>query len=102
MTSKLVALGGAALALLMLSAVGPAEAHGSHGVHSMGGPANMGAPVQHHHFHHRVFVGVPFAYGYYYDDGYYHDDGCYWLKRRALNTGSRYWWNRYHVCVNGY
>src|SRR3990170_5332679 len=21
---------------------------------------------------------------------------CYWLKRRAINTGSRYWWRRYN------
>ena len=28
-------------------------------------------------------------------------DGCYWLKRRALNTGSRYWWHRYHECREG-
>ena len=26
--------------------------------------------------------------------------GCYWLKRRALDTGSRYWWHRYHECRN--
>jgi hypothetical protein len=28
-------------------------------------------------------------------------DGCYWLKRRALNTGSRYWWHRYQECRYG-
>ena len=27
--------------------------------------------------------------------------GCYWLKRRALNSGSRYWWHRYHECREG-
>ena len=27
--------------------------------------------------------------------------GCYWLKRRALNTGSRYWWHRYQECREG-
>lgn len=26
--------------------------------------------------------------------------GCYWLKRRALDTGSRYWWHRYNECRN--
>ena len=25
-------------------------------------------------------------------------NSCYWLKRRALNTGSRYWWHRYQEC----
>ena len=28
-------------------------------------------------------------------------DGCYWLKRRALNSGSRYWWHRYQECREG-
>jgi hypothetical protein len=23
---------------------------------------------------------------------------CYWLKVRALRTGSDYWWDRYHDC----
>jgi hypothetical protein len=102
MANKLVALSGAALALLILSAVGPAEARGghgghSHGVHSMGGAVHMGGPIHHHHFHHRVFVvGGPFAYGYYYGDG------CYWLRRRALYTGSGYWWDRYDACINSY
>jgi len=50
-----------------------------------------------HHRHHRGFAFVPL----YADYGYY-GDGCYWLKRRALYTGSGYWWNRYYNCVNGY
>lgn len=29
------------------------------------------------------------------------NNDCYWLKRRALNTGSRYWWHRYSECRNG-
>jgi hypothetical protein len=33
---------------------------------------------------------------------YYYADGCYWLKRRALYTGSPYWWNRYYACRSGY
>jgi hypothetical protein len=45
--------------------------------------------------HHRRFavVGVcPYAYA----------DGCYWLRRRALYTGSPYWWRRYYACRDGY
>jgi hypothetical protein len=53
---------------------------------------------RHHHRHARVFAFAP----YYSDYGYAYGDGCYWLKRRALYTGSRYWWNRYYGCVNGY
>lgn len=29
-------------------------------------------------------------------------EGCYWMKRRALNTGSRYWWRRYNACRRGW
>jgi hypothetical protein len=44
-------------------------------------------------------VGVPIIYGVYY---YYYGD-CDWLRRRALATGSGYWWDRYYACVyNGY
>ena len=28
--------------------------------------------------------------------------GCEWLRRRALNTGSSYWWRRYRNCRLGY
>jgi hypothetical protein len=34
-------------------------------------------------------------YGYY---GYGYYNRCYWLKRRAIRTGSRYWWRRYRAC----
>ncbi len=27
--------------------------------------------------------------------------GCYWLKRKAINTGSRYWQRRYNACRFG-
>ena len=121
MNFKLLASSVAALAMLALaSASAPAQAkglggHGGHGSGmSMGGHGmSMGragwAPhfssVQHfshlhhhHHFrfrHHRRFIVVG-AYPYYYDDG------CYWLRRRALYTGSPYWWHRYYACRNGY
>lgn len=53
------------------------------------------------HGHHRrgsrfFFAGVP--YGYYYDDYAYYGDDCGWLYRRAIQTGSPYWWQRYQVC----
>jgi hypothetical protein len=115
----MVVLGCAALALLMASAVSlPAEArhgghggHGGHGWHGGNGarmPFHSGhrfsghfAPrhFHHRHFHHRHFHGGPvFLYGY---DGYY-GDGCYWLRRRAVYTGSAYWWRRYRACLAGY
>lgn len=27
---------------------------------------------------------------------------CYWLKRKAVYTGSRYWWRRYNACRYGW
>jgi hypothetical protein len=107
MNSKLVASSVAALAMLALaSAAQPALAHGhgGHHGHSMGGAPRFSSVRQfsrpHHVFvhrfrHHRRFAVVglyPYAYG----------DGCYWLKRRALYTGSPYWWRRYYACRHGY
>ncbi len=45
-----------------------------------------------HHFGSRIYFYN--TYGYY--------NNCSWLKRKALYTGSRYWWNRYWECRNGY
>jgi hypothetical protein len=44
----------------------------------------------------RVIIGAP-VYG-----AYYYADDCYWLRRRALATGSPYWWERYYACLEGY
>jgi hypothetical protein len=54
------------------------------------------APFRHRHVR-RAFIGVPLAYG-----AYYYGSGCSWLRYRALETGSRYWWSRYYACINGY
>ncbi len=50
-----------------------------------------------HHFHRhgygRSFVVVSgLGYGYGYRE-------CYWLKLRALDTGSPYAWARYNACI---
>jgi len=55
------------------------------------------APYYRHRHVRRAFVGVPLAYG-----AYYYGNGCTWMRYRALETGSRYWWSRYYACVNGY
>ncbi len=51
-----------------------------------------------HHFRHRhgVFIAAGYPYYYDYDYGYY--GGCGWLYRRAVATGSSYWWHRYRRC----
>ena len=47
---------------------------------------------------HRVFRnGVwVWVYG---PDYYAYGGDCYWLRQRALATGSPYWWDRYYACV---
>jgi hypothetical protein len=59
------------------------------------------APFRHRHRHigRGIAIGVPLAYGAY---AYSYGSGCRWLRYRALETGSRYWWSRYYDCVNGY
>jgi hypothetical protein len=37
--------------------------------------------------------------GFWFYDGYYYGD-CDWLRRRAIVTGSRYWWRRYYLCID--
>jgi hypothetical protein len=117
---KNTALLASVLAAVMLSlAAGSAEArHGGGGGHWGGGGGHWsgggghwgGGAMRSHgfaaqrHFGHRhgnnaFFAVAPF---YYSDGGYGYGDGCYWLRRRALYTGSGYWWNRYYACVNGY
>ena len=72
------------------------------GGHGFGGHQFHGNNFYGGGFHHRrhfspFFYAAP-VYAYSYRS---HDDGCYWLKRKALNTGSRYWWHRYHECREG-
>ena len=115
MARKLLVLSSAILALLIVSAVSnPADARrGGHGFrHHGGGHFHGRSHFGHHrHFHHRhghhghrhhrhhghIFIGAPFLYG-----GYYAYGDCYWLRRRALYTGSPYWWNRYYACIGDY
>jgi hypothetical protein len=37
------------------------------------------------------------GFAFYLYDGYYYGD-CSWLRRRAIATDSRLWWNRYRRC----
>jgi hypothetical protein len=57
----------------------------------------------HHHGHHRrfrgyAFYGLPYVYAYNDYGGY----SCSYLRRRAIRTGSAYWWRRYEKCRYGY
>lgn len=69
--------------------------HGPGGVHvaHMHGPHGPGPG--HWHGHHRGwgFGAYPVFSG-----GSY-GGGCGWLHRKAINTGSSYWWSRYEACI---
>jgi hypothetical protein len=113
---KIAGSAAAGLALLVLSSsIDVAFARHGHGGHRGGisvGRVHMGpvgryraisrvGPTRHYAFrHHRHFrhrrVAVVGGYSYYYGNG------CYWLKQRALYTGSPYWWRRYQACRYGY
>lgn len=45
----------------------------------------------------RIVIGYPYYYGGGYYSGYYSD--CGWLYRKAIQTGSAYWWQRYQMCA---
>lgn len=67
--------------------------HRHRGIHRHRGfHRHRGYRHRHHRGWRRGFYAVPYVYGGY---GY---RNCYWLKRRALRTGSRYWWRRYATC----
>lgn len=50
----------------------------------------------HRHRHGRRGVDLDIYVG----PGYGYVSECDWLRRRALATGSRYWWRRYRACIN--
>ena len=59
-----------------------------------------------HYRHGRHFRGY-YGYGYGYYPYYYYGDtyaypSCAWLRRKAVRTGSHYWWRRYRACVYNY
>jgi hypothetical protein len=90
----MIALGG----LAGTASAGPAARHQTH----YGNSVVMARHLEHRNFgvrhieRHRHFRRGPVLY---FNSGVHND--CYWLKRRALNTGSRYWWHRYQECRNG-
>jgi hypothetical protein len=85
-----------------IAGAGPRMRGGDHfvgGRHFKGGKhafkGHHGKRFHHNHGRHRVFrngVWVWLTPGYGYDD-------CGWLRRRAVITGSPYWWSRYHRCI---
>jgi uncharacterized membrane protein len=127
MTRKWAALSASALALVLMAATFDAAEAGRRGGgfrigggHSFAprafsgrsfGPSRfVGRPrfagpghFRHHHRHRHIgrgfAIGVPLAYGAY---AYSYGSGCRWLRYRAIETDSPYWWARYYDCINGY
>lgn len=62
---------------------------------------SLGATADAKHFKHkhfkkfgvRIYVGGP---GFYV--GHHGWRRCRWLRRKAMRTGSHYWWHRYRMC----
>jgi hypothetical protein len=71
------------------------KGHGRHAGNDWNG--NWDGRHDHHHgkhFSRRFFYGPDI---YVYGGGYGYD--CDWLYRRAVATGSAYWWRRYQECI---
>jgi hypothetical protein len=50
------------------------------------------------HFGVVIDLGNPYYSGYS-GYGYGYNSSCRWLKRKAIHTGSPYWWKRYQYCI---
>lgn len=85
---------------------GGVRAFGGGGIrHFRGGHSgpriHFGGHRHHGHHHHRRYRGLYFAAPFI-TYGAYNYGSCHWLKRKAIRTGSRYWWNRYYRCRDYY
>jgi hypothetical protein len=66
----------------------------SHGHGAGTGHRSHGYSGQHHH------GGRGGDFGIYVGPGYGYVSDCEWMRRRAIATGSSYWWRRYRACIN--
>lgn len=68
--------------------------HGRHGIYGGGFRRHgyYGGGFRRHHYRPRFYVAPVYSY----------NSGCRWLKRKALYTGSHYWWRRYNHCRRGW
>ena len=94
-------------ALLASAALDSAEARrgsGGHGhARSFSAPRahSFAAPRTHRGIHYVPVHPRRFNRNYFHAGPRYVTDRCAWLRHRALATGSRMWWQRYHACRNG-
>jgi uncharacterized membrane protein YfcA len=60
------------------------------------------APAHAKKAHVHIHLGIPLGVGGYYGYGYGYGPSCYWLKKKAIYTGSPYWWKKYKQCKYGW
>lgn len=49
-----------------------------------------------------IHLGIPAGVGVgYVGYGYGYGPSCHWLKHKAIDTGSAYWWKKYKQCKYG-
>lgn len=89
----LLAIAAGTMALALPAEQAAARSRGGAFVHGGGAVHFRSHHFRTHHF--RRFAPI---YAYSYATSGYYDDDCYWLKRRAIHTGSPYWWHRYRAC----
>ena len=66
---------------------------------AIGATAGVAEAKHKKHFGVVIDLGSPY-YGYS-GYGYGYHSPCRWLKRKAIHTGSPYWWKRYSDCIYG-
>lgn len=77
---------------------GGARGERSRGDRGDRGDRHGGRHAHRGHRHRHGGVGIYIGDGYY-DRGYSYGD-CGWLRRKAIRTGSGYWWRRYEDCID--
>jgi hypothetical protein len=72
-----------------------ADEHGrsGHGHGAGSGHRSYGYDGRRHH------GGLGGDFGIYVGPGYGYVSDCEWMRRRAVATGSSYWWRRYRACA---
>ena len=62
----------------------------------------LAAPAHAKKPHVSIYLGVPVGLGVgVIGYGYGYGPSCHWLKQKAIDTGSAYWWKKYKQCKYG-
>ena len=96
--SRLTTLALAAFGILAATTADAAPAAlASSASHALTAPAALQVYYRGHYAYRPYYR----PYGFYYAAPLYvAPSGCGWLRAKALDTGSKYWWRRYRDCIN--